>query len=150
VSRRAAPVLLAAGALLAGCGGGGDSGGLVWDAEPWSGKPSKLLPNDHVVLGTIRNDSLRKLKVRYTDVRVLVSDGRTIPAAIRFTHAPGHGMYPPTREPAYVRDSEDLRIGRAADLPPGAKAPLVVAWTERRGAPRAAVLDYGAGRLRLP
>jgi len=144
-----AAVALVAALALTGCGGKDVSGGgpLVWEKDPYAGTPSKLLPEDHVVLGTVRNDSLRKLKVRYTDVRLLEADGDRIPAAVRFTDTPGHGLYPPTREPDSVRASEDLRIGRAIDLKPGKTAPLVVAW---RGDAKPVAVEYPGGRLKLP
>jgi hypothetical protein len=145
VIRRAGLLL---GVLLAGCGAGGEPGGpLTWQGEPYAGTPSKLLPSDHVVLGTIRNDSLKRVKVHYRDVRLLDADGRAVQAAVRFASAPVHSLYPPTREPDMVMAAEDLRIGRAIDLAPGKTAPLVVAW---RGDARPVAVDYRAGRLRLP
>jgi hypothetical protein len=138
-------------ALLTGCGGGGGDakggGPLTWDKAPYSGTPSELLPDDHVVLGTVRNDSLRRLRVYYKDVRLVTADGKVVPAAVRFTNTPGHGLYPPTREPNSVKESEDLRIGRAIKLEPGKTAPLVVAW---RGDAKPVAVDYRTGRLALP
>jgi len=140
-------------ALVTGCGGGGggataqDGGPLKWEKPPYSGTPSELLPEDRVVLGRVRNDSLRRVSVYYKDVRLLTADGRTVPAAVRFADTPGHGLYPPTREPDSVKAAEDLRIGRAIELAPGKSAPLVVSW---RGDAKPVAVDYRLGRLALP
>jgi hypothetical protein len=143
-------IALAALALFgAGCGDSQPSGNgpLAWAQEPYAGTPSKLIPDDHVVLGTVRNDGLRKVKVHFREVRLLETDGDEVPAAVRFTDTPGHGLYPPTREPDSVEKTEDLRIGRAIELEPGKTAPLVVAW---RGDAKPVAVEYPGGRLKLP
>jgi hypothetical protein len=45
-------------------------------------------------------------------------------------------------------DSELVRTGRIAFLKPGQKIPFTVAWHAKDGKP--AVVDYGAGSLRVP
>ena len=140
-------------ALLAGCGGGSDAAQqpgeapLSWVEPPYVGTPSKLIPGDHVVLGEIRNNSQRRVDVHYSEVRLLEADGDAVAAAVRFTNTPGHGLYPPTREPDSVRPAEDLRIGRAIKLEPGKSVPLVVSW---RGDAKPVTIDYRDGRLAIP
>ena len=152
--RRAAALALAAVAL-AGCGtkekaDGGRSGPLAWADQPYRGAPSDLLPGDTIVFGTVENASLREVKLHFRDVTLRDAEGREVPAAIRFTNAPGHGLFPPTREPETVKESEDLRIGRAIRLKPGRTAPLIVSWRADDAPEAPVVLDYRTGRLRLP
>jgi hypothetical protein len=151
VNLRATGLVLVA-LLLGGCGDKGNAkpsgaGPLTWVEPPYVGTPSKLIPDDHVVLGEVRNDSLRRVKVHFKDVRLLEADGDTVPSAVRFTDTPGHGLYPPTREPDSVKPAEDLRIGRAIKLEPGKSVPLVVSW---RGDAKPVAVDYRSGRLVIP
>jgi hypothetical protein len=147
-------VRLAAGALaclaafgLAACGGGsGRTGSLAWsDGAPSAYRPADL-PRDHVVGGTVRNDSLRQLQVLASDVRLRDARGHVVPGVARFTFTPGHGLYPPTRI-ASIPFAEQLRMGMRVRLNPGDEVPLMVAWRDRPGTAEPVGVDYGQGTL---
>jgi hypothetical protein len=144
---------LAAAALLAGCGGSGDavsgkgSGPLKWAEEPLLFTPDTL-PGDRILTGWLRNDSVRRVRVNLPDVRVLARDGELVAASPVFLNSFGKSLWSPGRGPEQMPDSELLRTGRIAFLKPGERVPFTVAWHAKDGKP--AVVDYGAGSLRVP
>ena len=144
---------LAAAALLAGCGGSGDAvsgkgtGPLKWVEEPLVFTPDTL-PGDRILTGWLRNDSVRRVRVDLPDVRVLARDGGRVAATPVFLNTFGKPLWSPGRGPDVMPDSELLRTGRIAFLKPGEKVPFTVAWHAKDGKP--AVVDYGAGSLRVP
>jgi hypothetical protein len=144
---------LAGAVLLAGCGGSGGSlagqgsGPLKWTAQPLLFTPDTL-PGDRILTGRLRNASLRRVRVNLPDVRVLASDGRRVAASAVFLDTFGKSLWSPGRGPAQYPESELLRTGRIAFLRPGQEVPLTVAWHARDGTP--AVVDYGAGSLKVP
>lgn len=149
---RASAVLLLAALALAGCGGDGErkggGTGLIWDGEPRLVLPERL-PEDRIVTGVVRNDSLRPVRVEARDVRLVDRDGREVPGNVVFTNGYVHGLYPPAREPE-LPDRELQRLGRRASLTPGKTVPLTVSWRERRGADPPVAIDWGEGTLPLP
>ena len=72
IVRRALLVLALAPSALTGCGGGDGSasGDLVWEKPPSVSTP-ETLPDDRVATGRIRNDSLRQVDLKATDIRVV-------------------------------------------------------------------------------
>ena len=145
---------LAATALVAtGCGGSGTtvaghgSGPLKWAAEPQLFTPESL-PGDRILTGTLRNDSLRRVRVNLPDVRVLAADGDRVAATPVFLNTFGKSLWSPGRGPEQMPDTELVRTGRIAFLRPGQEVPLTVAWHAADGEP--AVVDYGGGSLRVP
>ena len=144
--RRGAALALAALAL-AGCGGGEDegSGSLVWEGAPkvYSQK------EDHVLRGTVRNDSLRRVKLTATRLRLLREDGARVASSATFVPTFIHGLYPPTREPQ-LSDRELRRTGRIAQIEPGKTSTLTVSWREPPSARPPVRLDYGGGQLPIP
>ena len=149
---RASALVLLAAVALAGCGGDGErrgSGqGLIWDAEPSLVVPERL-PDDRIVTGVVRNDSLRALRVEAKDLRLVDAEGRRIPGSAVFTNGYLHGLYPRAREPQ-LSDAELQRLGRRASLTPGKTVPLTVSWREKKGAGPPVAIDWGAGTLPLP
>ena len=149
--KRAALIVLAA--AFAGCGGsGGDvegsgAGPLKWAGEPLLFTP-ETLPGDRVLTGTLRNDSVRRVRVNLPDVRVLASDGDQVAATPVFLNTFGKTLWSPGRGPEQMPDSELVRTGRIAFLRPGQSVPFTVAWHAKDGTP--AVVDYGEGALRVP
>ena len=152
--RYALAVLLAAAAsAAAGCGGsdgkvaGDGSGPLKWAGEPLLFTP-ETLPGDRILTGYLRNDSVRRVRVDLPDVRVLAEDGDPVKATPVFLNTFGKTLWSPGRGPDQMPESELLRTGRIAFLEPGDQVPFTVAWHAKDGRP--AVVDYGAGSLRVP
>jgi hypothetical protein len=151
--RRAAVALAAFAALAfaAGCGGsgGGGTGSLRWDGEPTVVQPPSL-PNDLIVSGTVRNDSLRELRLTASKVKLLDKTGHQIHGVTVFLNAYLHGLYPPARGPFPRPAAEQERIGLTARVKPGAKLPFTVAWRLPPGVDVPVKIDYGLGWLPLP
>ncbi|MEA2386873.1 MAG: hypothetical protein QOJ22_1047 [Thermoleophilaceae bacterium] len=150
--RAALPALLAA-VLLAGCGGSGEqsrqagAGPLRWAERPLLFTP-ETLPGDRILTGKLRNDSAGRVRVDLPDVRVLAADGEPVPATPVFLQTFGKTLWSPGRGPVQMPESELQRTGRIAWLAPGEEVPLTVGWHAADGEP--AVVDYGAGSLRVP
>jgi hypothetical protein len=150
-----AAVGLAVAIALAGCGGGdkaavraGDgSGPLRWAASPQLYTP-ETLPGDRILTGRLRNDSLRRVRVALTDVRVLARDGARVQASPIFLQTFEKTLWSPGRGPDVMPESELQRTGRLAFLKPGEELPITVAWHASSGRP--AAVDYGAGLLPVP
>jgi hypothetical protein len=135
---------------LAVRGDSGDgSGTLAWSKGPRVFTPPRL-PQDRVLTGRVRNDSVRRIRLRPADLRLADARGREVPGTARFVESYLHGLYPPTREPERLPESELRRTGRLAVIEPGASVPLTVAWRRDEGTAPPERLDYGRGSLPLP
>lgn len=139
-------------ALPLGClddqdGGAGD---LVWAQQPQVYRQSTL-PRDRVLVGTIRNDSLRPLKVAASDVRAVDETGNALRGNASFARGFIRPLYPPTRPPeGGLPEAELERTGQQLRLEPGRTAPLSVAWRLAAGGKAPARIEYGAGWLPIP
>ena len=139
-TRRAGAIAATLTALLLGAiGCGGDDNGegvgpLSWERTPRVFVP-KGLPSDRVTA---------------KDVKLVDDRGRRVAASITFLSGFVHGLYPPTREPSRLPDTELLRTGRIARILPGKLAPITVSWRTRPGVARPTRLDYGRGFLLVP
>jgi hypothetical protein len=145
--RRRRPAALAAVALLAG-GCGGDEGRDSAGALAWSERPVLLVPAqapDVVLQGRVRNDSLRPMKVRAKDVRVVDAEGERVQASVVFVNGLGKPLYRQDR-PLELQPYDLRRLGELVELEPGEQAPLTVAW-RRPDAPVG--IDYGTGVLAI-
>jgi hypothetical protein len=149
VTRAALAAVVAVAAVLAGCGGGGSDapGPLAWVKPPLLFTP-ETLPGDRILTGRLRNDSPRRVRVDLPDVRMLAADGDPVPATPVFLQTFGKTLWSPGRGPTQMPESELRRTGRIAFLAPGEEVPFTVAWHAADGDP--AVVDYGAGSLRVP
>ena len=144
--------VLAAAALLPACGGGDDleGGDLTWVRDPKVFREPDL-PRDRVLVGTVRNDSLRRIKVVAGDVRAVDADGRALRGNATFVKGYIHALYPPTRPPpGGLPESELQRLGKEVRLDPGGTAPLSIAWRVPSGSKPPVRIDYGAGSLPIP
>jgi hypothetical protein len=125
-------------------------GDLVW-VEPPKVYREATLPRDRVLVGRVRNDSLRPIKVTATDVRAVDGDGSALRGNATFIRGYIHALYPPTRPPSGgLPESELERTGREVRLQPGKTAPLSVAWRLPPGGQAPVRIDYGPGWLPIP
>lgn len=151
--RRAALAALccaAAGAGIAGCGGGSGpvAAGLQGDADAqaaagkslaWVKAPKAYdvpeLPNDRVLQAELRNDSGKPIDLRVDQVDVRDTDGKPLRISVRFAQAFGHALYGPGGPPAPLEASryDQARLGERVTLPSGETQPITLAWRERKG-----------------
>jgi hypothetical protein len=145
-----AAVALAA-ALPLGCGGDDSAtGDLVWTDRPQVYR-QPTLPRDRVLVGVVRNDSLRRIEIAAEDVRAVDRGGDALRGNATFVGGYVHPLYPPTRPPeGGLPESELERTGRKLRLEPGKTAPLSIAWRIPRGVDAPVQIDYGSGRLPIP
>jgi hypothetical protein len=153
---------VAALALLAapvGCGGddGGDGGeraegaALAWDGTPVvraSGTGAR------VVIGKVKNESSRELRITGPELAVVDARGRRIKSSAVFVSTFVRSTYPHNRGqasgPANYPEAEQRRVGYLAVLDAGESTPLTVSWRERPRGPAAKRIVYGAGSLAIP
>jgi hypothetical protein len=129
-------------------GGGAQlgEGALVWQQKPQVYRNPEL-PNDRVLRGVVRNDSLRIMSLTARDLDVRGASGKELESAAVFAPTFIRGVFPENRG-SDIPESEQLRIGLRARIEPGKAVPITVSWRERGG--RAARVDYGAGSLPVP
>jgi hypothetical protein len=153
VRRRAGALVVAlAAAVPLSCGGddGGGTGDLVWVGKPTIVR-QQTLPQDRVLVGFVRNDSLRRITIEAKDVHAVDEDGKALRGQATFIRAYVHPLYPPTRPPpGGLPDSERLRLGQVARLEPGKRTHLSVAWRLGPGAKPPVRVEYGFGSLPIP
>lgn len=144
-------IVVAITALVMSDGGAGDEGAgdLAWARSPRVFTPESL-PQDRVLSATLRNDSLRRIRLTVDDLRMEDANGQTVESTAVFLDSFVHGLYPPTRQPAQVSESELRRTGRLAVIAPGDSVPLTVAWRREGGVDAPVRLDYGRGYLPVP
>jgi hypothetical protein len=132
---------------VAGVGAQGRVGPLDWtgDKQVFT---HPTIPGDRVFTGTLRNDGTHTIRVDIGGVRLLASDGTTVPSTPVFLQASGTSLWAAGRGPQEVPDSELQRTGRIALLSPGEEVPLTIAWHDRDGRPTR--VAYGKGSLPLP
>ena len=146
----AACLALVVAAVVAGCG----------DDEPptnalaWFDTPTVIVPptlkQDRILRAEVRNDSDQELRVESGAFKVYDDRGRPVKASATFAEGYLHSLYPPTRGPATLPDTELERLGKVALIEPGKTATLTVSWTEPRGKRSATTIDYGRGKLTIP
>src|SRR5206468_1207271 len=93
---RRAPALVAGAALaLAGCGGHNpstDRGDLVWSKQPLLFRATHL-PNDRVLIGTVRNRSKHPLHIIASKIAVQDAGGARLRGYAVFLSTFAHGLY---------------------------------------------------------
>jgi hypothetical protein len=142
-------VALAAAACGGGPGAGVRRGDMVWERPPLLFVPHAL-PSDRVVLGRVRNDSLRPLRLVAATVVVRDGAGRALRSSAAFTATYAHGLFGAFQQPSAQPTEELVRLGRLVELRPGETAPLYVAWRMPADAHGPVHVDYGSGDLTLP
>jgi hypothetical protein len=150
-----AATVLAAITALGGCGesgGGGDLGTrpLVWVEAPRALDPPGL-PDDRIVTGTVRNESLEPVELTAAEVRVVDAERDALDGSVAFLSGFVKPIEPANSGGPDPFAGEDLaRLGRELTLDPGKTAPLTVSWRQPEGAPPAVAIDYRVGSLPLP
>jgi hypothetical protein len=148
--RRAALALtvLLLAVVAAGCGGEDElgSGDLMWEEKPRV-FTNPNLPDDRILAGTVRNDSLETVTLVARDLDVRAPGGGDMESAAIFAQTFVRGVFPQNRG-SDIPETEQLRIGLRARLKPGETAPLTVSW--RQQGEHAALVDYGRGTLPVP
>jgi len=146
-----AALLVALAAAAAGCGD--DSGGSSRNQLEWLDAPTVVVPpalkSDRVLRGDVRNDSDSTLRLEAARVRVLDQRGRPLKSSATFAAGYLHSLYPPTRGPESLPDTELERLGRIARIDAGDTTQITVSWRVRPGR-AAAQIDYGSGSLQIP
>jgi hypothetical protein len=144
------PALLAAALLHAGCGDDDRSGpALSWSVPPRVLTPPQL-QGERVLRGVIRNDTDEAIRLTAREARVLAADGRPLPSATTFISGYAHRLFPPTREPRNLPESERQRLGDLAVIEPGQQATVTVSWRLRGKNDRATEIDFGPDELTVP
>jgi hypothetical protein len=153
-SFKAALAAVLVGLAMGGCGDDGNGGSGAAQPLSWIEQPRVVVPpaleQDRILRAEVRNDSGKTVEVESSEVRVLDDGGRRLKAAVTFAAGYLHPLYPPTRGPATLPDSELERLGRLAKIEPGKTAAITVSWREPRGDRTAARIDYGNGSLAIP
>jgi hypothetical protein len=143
-------VLASAVPVTAGCGNDGSAG----EELEWLDTPSVIVPpvlkTDRILRGDVRNDSGEALRIEASKVRVYDDRGRRLKASATFAAGYLHSLYPPTRGPDNLPDSELERLGKVATIESGQTAQMTVSWREPPGRRTAARIDYGSGALVIP
>ena len=144
-------VLLAA---LAGVAGGcGSDDGPARDQLGWVDTPNVVTPptlkSDRILRGDVRNSSDKELRLEAAKVRVYDDRGHRLKASATFAAGYLHSLYPPTRGPKSLPDTELERLGRITKIGAGDTAQVTVSWRQQAGR-TAARIDYGSGSLSIP
>lgn len=137
---------LLAALAVAGCGGGEDSQGgdraLVWADKPRVVESSEV-KGARILMGRVRNNSLRRIELLSKDLRMLDAGGGRVKASFGFVGAYVRPDQPRNRPEEELPDVEKRRVGLIVTLEPGDAAPLTASWVD--GRPER--IDYGKGSL---
>ena len=123
--------------------GGGD---LVWEKSPQVYRAAGL-PDDRILRGVVRNDSLRVITLTARDLEVHDRGGDELDSGTIFAPTFIRGVFPQNRGDG-IPENEQLRIGMRARIEPGKSVPITVSWRET--GEHASLVDYGTGSLPLP
>ena len=129
---------------------GGGTGDVVWVKQP-TVIEQETLPNDRILVGVVKNDSLRRITLEAKDVHAVDEDGKALKGNATFIRGYIHPLYPPTRPPpGGLPDSERIRLGQVVRLDPGRRSHLSVAWRLAAGGKPPVRVEYGFGSLPIP
>ena len=124
-------------------------GKLVWDVPPKVYTPERL-PNDRILSGQVRNDSLRDVQLTArSDLKLVDKSGRDVAHTSLFAAGYSRDIYPP-RDRHRLLEKDAERLGYKAKLRPGASRPLTVSWREGRGRPTPVRIELPSNSLDLP
>lgn len=125
-----------------------DFGTLAWEGEPKIFKIDTL-PDDRVLAGTLRNDSLAEVEVAAADVELLDRRGRPVAHTAIFSRGFARASYSP-RLQVPVGESDQVRLGIKLKLKPGEARALTLAWRVSDPARRPVRVELPQGSLELP
>jgi hypothetical protein len=124
-------------------------GKLVWDVPPRVFTPDTL-PNDRILSGQVRNDSLRDVRLTAkSDLKLVDRSGRDVRHTALFTAGYSRDIYPP-RDRHRLLEKDAERLGYKAKLRPGDSKPLTVSWREGRGRPTPVRIELPSNSLDVP
>jgi hypothetical protein len=103
-----------------------------------------------VVIGTVRNDSFKDVKLDASKLTVKDGDGRPLRSSAQFAASFAHGLYGAYQKPNPLPPDELSRLGLRVTIRPGQSAPLTVAFRVRRETRQPVRIDYGEGLLPVP
>jgi hypothetical protein len=142
-----------AAAALTGCGGD-PAGGEGKPVLGWDGTPTLTVSPSgaKVLIGKVKNESFKELRLTTPNVKLLDADGRPIKAGVVFVSSfikanRPHNFGAQRSNPAAYAETEQKRVGYLAVLRSSETTPLTVSWREPRGPRAAARIDYGRGSL---
>ena len=120
-------------------------GPLRWQA-PARTSTVGATPSDHLLFGRVVNHSGKTIRLRAADVHVLDAKGRRLKTRAAFAD----GFVPGVMLNSYGGLYADVSVpvGREVVLRTGQAAPISASYSAAAGE-RAAMVDYGAGRLTL-
>jgi hypothetical protein len=120
-------------------------GPLRWQAPARTSAVGQTA-SDHLLFGRVVNHSDRTIRLRAADVHVLDADGHRLKTRAAFAD----GFVPSVMLSGYGAElygaDPSGSVGREVVLRTGQAAPISASYTAG-GGERAAMLDYGAGRL---
>ena len=145
---------MAAALAAAGCGTSedkaADAGPLSWKAEPILTVADNL-PDDRILVGTVRNVSLKQeLRLDATKVVVRDAKGKRLEAFALFSHTYAHGLYGQAEAPDGPLGEDRERLGYVRTVRPGEEAPVTVAYRLTKATAAPLTVDYGPGELSVP
>lgn len=159
--RAAAVACCVAAAVLGGCSSdrsatrGNDRssaaglGKLVWDVPPKVYTPDTL-PNDRILSGQVRNDSLRGVQLTAkSDLKLVDKSGRDVTHTALFAAGYSRDIYPP-RDRHQLPEKDAERLGYKAKLRPGDSRPLTVSWRQGHGRRTPVRIELPSNSLDLP
>jgi hypothetical protein len=124
-------------------------GKLVWDVPPRVFTPDTL-PDDRILSGQVRNDSLRDVQLTAkSDLKLVDRSGRDVAHTALFTAGYSRDIYPP-RDRHRLPEKDAERLGYKAKLRPGDSKPLTVSWREGRGRPAPVRIELPSNSLNVP
>jgi hypothetical protein len=120
-------------------------GPLRWEAPARTSTVGQT-PSDHLLFGRVVNHSGKTIRLRAAKVHVLDAKGHRLQTRAAFAD----GFVPGVMLSGYGELYADpsVAVGREVVLRTGQAAPISASY-RAPGGRRAAMLDYGAGRLRL-
>jgi hypothetical protein len=119
--------------------------------EPRLEKVAPTLPDDRLLVGTVRNVSVRE-ELQLDSAQLVVRDagGHALKAFALFSVTYAHGLYGIAEAPNGPVRSDRRRLGYTVKLKPGQTAPLTVAYRLVKDVKTPLRVEYPGGRLAVP
>lgn len=108
------------------------------------------LPNDRILSGQVRNDSLRGVQLTAkSDLKLVDKSGRDVTHTALFAAGYSRDIYPP-RDRHQLPEKDAERLGYKAKLRPGDSRPLTVSWRQGHGRRTPVRIELPSNSLDLP